>query len=268
MNEEKTIRDPEELVPQPPDTETAEKNDAPTDTPLTEDPSLKTEHPDEPDRKEGSSDSENPDSEESTEESTEEAEREASSFGLLKLIFEYLEMFTVAICAVMLIFMFVVRLCDVRGESMEKTLYEGEKLLVSDILYTPERGDIVIFHQTGTVFNEPIVKRVIATEGEWIKLDFEYRPQKITVSIYDKNKNLIEVLDESGYMYLDINEPLTTAYFDGMIQVPEGCVFVMGDNRNNSADSRSPLIGFVDERRILGKVLFRIFPFAKFGTVD
>ena len=266
MNDEKAFRDSEKIVPQQPDTETAVKNDPPSDAPLTENPSLKTDRDEDTDNAEELPAPENSDSD--SEKTTDESETESHSFGLLKLIFEYLEMFTVAICAVMLLFMFAVRLCDVRGESMEKTLYQGEKLIVSDLFYTPKRGDIVIFHQTGNTFNEPIVKRIIATEGEWIKLDFEHRPQKITVSIYDKNKNLIEVLDESDYMYLDINEPLTTAYFEGMIQVPEGCVFVMGDNRNHSADSRSRLIGFVDERRILGKVLFRILPFSKFGAVD
>ena len=264
MNDEKAFRDSEEIVPQLPDTEAAVKNDPPSDAPLTENPSLQTEPTEETDHAEELPTPENSDSEGTIDKS----QPENHSFGLLKLIFEYLEMFTVAICAVMLLFMFVVRLCDVRGESMEKTLYQGEKLIVSDMFYTPKRGDIVIFHQTGNTFNEPIVKRIIATEGEWVKLDFEHRPQKITVSIYDKNQNLIKVLDESDYMYLDIKEPLTTAYFEGMIQVPEGCVFVMGDNRNHSADSRSRLIGFVDERRILGKVLFRILPFSKFGAVD
>ena len=185
-----------------------------------------------------------------------------------KAVYEYLEMFSVAICVVLLLFMFVFRLCDVRGESMEKTLFEGEKLIVSDLFYTPERNDIIIFHQTGYL-NEPIVKRVIATGGEWVSLTFRDHPQSITVTIYDKNMNVKEVLDESAYAYFDTNYPLVKADFEGPIYVPEGYVFVLGDNRNHSTDSRnSAYIGLVDERRILGKVLARVYPFSKLGAVD
>lgn len=224
----------------------------------------------------------------SVEESTESVEdlkdtasevpkKEKDALAVPKVIFEYLEMFATAICIVLLLSMFIVRFCDVKGPSMEPTLYEGEKLIVSDLFYTPERGDIVIFHQTGAL-NEPIVKRVIATGGEWVKVDFQERPQKITVSVYDKNKNLIEVLDESSYAYLDPTQEIVkfqdsknlyTADSEGRIYIPEGYLFVLGDNRNHSADSRNTdVIGLVDERRVLGKVICRVYPFSKAGSVD
>lgn len=194
---------------------------------------------------------------------------EQDSSSVTKTIFEYLELFVCSICIVLLLFMFGVRLCDVRGESMEQTLYENEKLLISDLFYTPERGDIVVFHQTGEILNEPVVKRVIATSGEWVSLEFVEEPQKIIVKIYDENKNLKAVLDESDYVYYDTSVDLVTSVlYDGMFKVPEGYLFVMGDNRNHSTDSRSAIIGLVDERRILGRVITRVYPFSKIGTVD
>lgn len=150
---------------------------------------------------------------------------------------------------------------------MLNTLYNSETLIVSDILYNPERGDIIVFHQTGDQpgdLNEPVVKRVIATEGEWI--DIEVNNNRLTVTIYDSNKENPQILDEDYANYL-----MGTGYYrytNYPIQVPEGCIFVMGDNRGNSLDSRSDSIGFVDVRRVLGKVVCRVLPFDKFGTVN
>ena len=144
---------------------------------------------------------------------------------------------------------------------MEKTLIADEMLVVSNLFYTPERGDIIVFHQTGTL-NEPIVKRVIATEGEIIDIDFD----TWTVTITDTDGNTF-VLDEP-YMYLDGGTATITSRHAYPYTVPEGCLFVMGDNRNHSTDSRGHTIGMVDERRVLGKVVFRITPIDKIGTVD
>ena len=181
--------------------------------------------------------------------------------------FDYFELFIFSACAVLILFSFVTRLCRVDGPSMLNTLHDSEMLLVSDVLYTPDNGDVIVFHQTGNDpgdLNEPIVKRVIATEGEWIHI--VKNTNSLTVTIYDENKENPRVLEESyanyekgSGMYSYPAEP---------IQVPEGCVFVMGDNRGNSLDSRSSSIGFVDERRILGKVLFRLTPFDKMGAID
>ena len=145
---------------------------------------------------------------------------------------------------------------------MEKTLHEGELLAVSNLFYEPECGDIVVFHQTGTL-NEPVVKRVIATAGETVDIDFD----TWTVTVTDRNGSS-RVLDEP-YMQLDPNIKFhSTSVLAYPYTVPEGCLFVMGDNRDHSADSRGGLIGPVDERRILGKVILRLTPFNKFGTVE
>ena len=193
---------------------------------------------------------------------------EAPSARLARELYEYAEMFVYAAMAVLLLFSFGIRLCTVRGESMEQTLYDGEQLLVSNILYEPQQGDILIFHQTSDIydrFNEPIVKRVIATEGQWVDVDRGAQ----TVTIYDENFENPQILDESAYRYLDSGNWLISLAMSFPVQVPEGHVFVMGDNRNNSSDSStSDVIGFVDERRILGRVVQRLIPAHKFGPVE
>lgn len=181
-------------------------------------------------------------------------------------MYDVVEMFVLAVVFVILLLTLCFRLCRVDGPSMNQTLQDGEPLIVSNLFYTPKRGDIIVFHQTNgerettsplNRYNEPIVKRVIATGGQYVKLD--YAAKKVYVSddaIFDES----DVIDES-YAYF-----WTSRDTDKWIQnskvteyhVPEGYLFVMGDNRNNSADSRYPEVGFVDERRVLGRVLFKL----------
>jgi signal peptidase I len=196
------------------------------------------------------------------------ADKAKKKNSFLGELFEYFELFVFSACAVLILFSFATRICRVDGPSMLKTLHDSEMLLVSDIFYTPEYGDIVVFHQTGNDpgdLNEPIVKRVIATENEWIEID-KNTDGTLTIKIYDENCENPIVLDEiyanydNGFGYYN--------YPEGPIQVPHGTVFVMGDNRGNSLDSRSPAIGFVNQRRILGKVICRVTPLDKFGKVD
>ena len=179
----------------------------------------------------------------------------------VSVIIDYAEIFVFSVCFVILFFSFVLRLCTVVGPSMNNTLVEGEKLLVSNVLYEPERYDVIVFHQTGAI-NEPVVKRVIALGGETIDIDFT----TWTVKITDKEGKTF-TLDES-YMYLDPNSPILTSTLSYPYTVPEGTLFVMGDNRNHSSDSRGPAIGLVDERRVLGKVILRLTPISKFGSVE
>lgn len=186
-------------------------------------------------------------------------------------LLDYVELMVFTVMAVILLLSFVFRLCVVSGPSMNNTLLNGERLLVSNLFYTPDTGDVIVFHQTSELydtFNEPIVKRVIATGGEFVKLD--YKESKVYVSADDVFTE-DEVLDESSYaLFEDPNgawrEVKSGDSFD-VFEVPEGHLFVMGDNRNVSADSRTPYVGMVDERRVLGKVLLRITPFSKFGKV-
>ena len=164
-------------------------------------------------------------------------------------LIEYVEIFVFSVCVVLLVFTFALRVCRVDGDSMNNTLIDKEILLISDVNYKPKQNDIIVFHQTSDVYiqyNKPIVKRVIATEGQYVKINYD------------------QGLDESAYIYLDNGKWDLSGVLEKY--VPEGYVFVMGDNRNNSADSRISEIGLVDERRILGKVLLRVFPFSKAGV--
>ncbi len=196
--------------------------------------------------------------------------REDATILLLRSIFDYVELFVFAVIAVGLLVTFFFRICVVSGPSMNQTLSHGQGLFVSDFGYTPHEGDIIVFHQTGSEyasFNEPIVKRVIATGNHYVKID--YTEGKVFVSSDDVFTE-DEVIDESRYAYFAApNGKWAESGRAPLVEyVPEGYLFVMGDNRNNSADSRSRYVGLVDARRVLGRVYFRVLPFSAFGKVS
>lgn len=180
-------------------------------------------------------------------------------FRLAAWLFDFVEAFTTAAVVVILLFTFATRLTTVFGPSMETTFFEGEKLLVSDLFYAPQPGDILVFHELGD-FVEPIIKRVIATEGQTVDMVISEDEWSLYVDG--------ELIDEP-YRHVD-DSALRTAMHDFPVTVPEGHIFVMGDNRNHSADSRVTYMGnggFIDERQILGKVILRLTPFDRFGPV-
>ena len=189
-----------------------------------------------------------------------------------KILYEYVETFVIAACIVLIAYSFVARLCAVDGPSMNNTLTHGEMLVVTELGSDPEYGDIVVFHETSTPekpygLEKLVVKRVIATAGQTVTIDFNTWTLKI-----DDVDGTQRIVDESEYRYLDTMRPTVTSdYVDEngimTVKVPEGQVFLMGDNRNNSLDSRSTKIGLVDERRILGKAVFRLTPFDKMGKL-
>ncbi len=173
--------------------------------------------------------------------------------GLRREIYDWAQCIVSALVVCILIFAFAVRLIGVQGISMQPTLHNGDRLLISDLFYTPKQGDIVVL-QTDSFSGEAIIKRVIATEGQVVDIDFE------TGVVYVDGEALSEPYTaEPTYVQLD---------FSGPVEVPEGCVFVMGDNRNRSNDSRDARIGMIDTREILGRVLVRILPLSQIGTVD
>lgn len=160
----------------------------------------------------------------------------------------YLHDLVIYVSVILLAFLLLFRVIVVDGDSMYSTLWDGDYLLlVSNLLYpNPDAGDIVVVSKQSFDDGKPIVKRVIATEGQIVDIDFE-----------------------NGIVYVDglpiredyVNTP--TNRQEGMsfpIIVDKGCYFVMGDNRNNSRDSRSPDIGQIDRREILGKAIFLMIP--------
>ncbi len=172
-------------------------------------------------------------------------------------LFDWIQCIVFALIVCIVVFLFVGRTVGVVGGSMENTLEDGDRLIISKLFYTPEYGDIVVLRQP-SFREEPIVKRVIATEGQTVDIDFK----KCLVIVDGKPLDEPYTKEYGFYSYLDPQD------FEYEIEVPEGCVFVMGDNRNGSTDSRTDSIGCVDVRNILGKVIFRIAPLNKIGFVS
>ncbi len=169
-------------------------------------------------------------------------------------LYDWIQSLMVALAICVAIFIFAVRVIDVSGSSMVPTLRDGDKMIVSDLFYKPQYGDIVVFKTDSYDPDRALVKRVIATEGQEISLDFDRGVVYINGSPIEE----------------DYIAELTTTKLDfiGPQTVPEGCIFVMGDNRNASTDSRKKEIGMVDERMILGRAYYVAFPFSDMGPIS
>ena len=169
-------------------------------------------------------------------------------------LYEWVQSLVGSVLVVVAIFTFVIRMMGVDGHSMLNTLQHGDRLLVvNSMLYHDYKyGDIVILRKNGVFDDDPIVKRVIAVEGQTVDIDFA-----------------------EGIVYVDgealeedyIREPTYTAEgTEFPLTVPEGSIFVMGDNRNGSSDSRDYRLGTVDTRYVIGKAAFLLFPGLDYDT--
>ena len=172
------------------------------------------------------------------------AQQETWQEGLMICLHDTIALFAV----VMVVFVLLFRIVVVSGSSMYSTLWHGDYLLVmSGVLYgEPEAGDIIVASKESFNDGEPIIKRVIATEGQTVDIDFE----KGVVYVDG-------VALEEEYVYTPTNVSEGVAF---PLTVAEGCIFAMGDNRNNSRDSRYPDIGMIDEREVLGKAILLLVP--------
>lgn len=189
-----------------------------------------------------------------------DAEKQFSHRTIKHELFEWLEIICTSIVAVVIIFTLLFRVITISGDSMLNTLRNEDKVIITNLFYTPKQFDVVVISENalnsyeGEQIHDRLIKRVIATEGQVVNIDF--------------NK---------GKVYVDgveLNEPYTktptTRPGDVKfpVVVPEGHVFVLGDNRNESLDSRSTSVGnggMVDVRYILGKAVLRVYPFDTFG---
>ncbi|MBE6788663.1 MAG: signal peptidase I [Ruminococcaceae bacterium] len=176
-------------------------------------------------------------------------------FSLKSEIFDWFEAICFSMIAVILVFTVFIRSAQVDGDSMLPTLNDTDRLLLVNTAITGvEYGDIVVITQP-TSIGHPIIKRVIATEGQTVNIDFE--------------KGMVYVdgiLKEEPYI-LEATTSIPNNCVEFPFTVDEGHVFVMGDNRNNSTDSRDADVGQIDERYILGKAFFRLFPFENAGFI-
>lgn len=170
---------------------------------------------------------------------------------------EWAETIVVAVVLVAVVFTFLGRVITVDGVSMEPTYHNGDRVLITNLAGSPQQGDIVIVINA---LEEPIIKRVVATEGQTVDFDPQLGEvmvdgQAIAGSVFGIEDGITYVPELPGQV---LEFPQT---------VPEGCVFVLGDNRGNSTDSRFQSVGMVDRRNILGKVVFNLYPFSKLGLV-
>ncbi len=183
----------------------------------------------------------------------EEPDEEEEEISIISIIFEWADAIIIGLIFVVFLMTFVFRQVTVDGTSMTDTLQDGDKLIISNFMYKPQYGDIVVISH-GEVYNEPIIKRVIATEGQSLSINYETGAVSVDGVILDE--------DYIKGMTVELKRPLEIPE-----KIPEGYVFVMGDNRQGSLDSRSTDIGLIPVENIIGKAEFRYYPFNSIGSV-
>ena len=178
-------------------------------------------------------------------------------------VFDWLKSFLLSLTAVIFIFTLIFRGVTVSGDSMLPTLEDREYLIISDLLYQPKTGDIVVVQSPNYKGGaEPLIKRVIATGGQTLKINFQ------TWEVWVDGVELQEdyIAFEEG-LNMNPEDLKVNENNEAELVVEENCIFVMGDHRNDSLDSRSEAVGQIDQRYIMGRVLIRVTPFSKFGKV-
>jgi signal peptidase I len=177
---------------------------------------------------------------------------------IIDWVFDIVEMFVLVLATVLILTSFFFKHSVVEGGSMNKTLADGDHLIISDLFYSPEYGDIVVFedYSKSDGYKKPVIKRVIGLPGDTVEI--KVNETENTLEVYVNG----ERLDEEYAFYTQNARPVS----HGPVTVGEGQIYVLGDNRYNSTDSRD--VGTINIDSILGKVILRIYPFNKFGGVE
>ncbi len=171
-------------------------------------------------------------------------------------LYFWLQALVMALVSLILIFTFMGRVIGVDGESMMSTLHHKDMLLLQSIGYTPSQGDVVVLRKEFGPVTQPIVKRVIATGGQTVDIDYDTGTVSVDGQALDE-PYLNEVMQYPNSQWETITH----------VTVPEGSIFVMGDNRNHSSDSRDERLGVIDQRYVLGRAIWVLLPFQNFGPI-
>lgn len=185
--------------------------------------------------------------------------KEKQPVNVMDEVFEWAESFVFAMFVVILIFTFFFRIVLVQGPSMRETLQDQDRLIITHINYTPQKGDIVVINSEK--LGKTIIKRVIGTGGDKVVVDYNNNTVTVNGKVIS-NDNIREAMYNTNLFDEEYEVEENVFEYD----VPEGKLFVMGDNRNNSTDSRR--LGFIDPSDVLGKAVLRLYPFASFGKVS
>lgn len=185
-------------------------------------------------------------------------EPELSGSDSLKLdLYFWLQALVMALIALILVFTFLGRVVGVDGDSMVPTLHDGDMILLQSAGYTPRQNDVIVLTKPFGPFRGPIVKRVIAVGGQTVEID--YAAGTVLVDGLPLEE---PYLNEVMCAPSDPHETISSA------TVPEGCLFVMGDNRNHSSDSRDERLGVVDARYVLGRAAAVLLPLSHAGAIS
>lgn len=182
-------------------------------------------------------------------------------------LFEWLQLLVMVLVIIVGVFTFLGSVIGVDGSSMYPTLHNGDLMLVRRIAYTPTQGDVVVLRKDGTFDNEALVKRIIATGGQTVYIDYDANTITVDGQVLDESYLNYEYDSAYGSDCMADLTYLDPQYVNREFTVPDGCIFVCGDNRNHSSDSHSAELGMVDARYVIGEVLLVFLPFSHFGLI-
>lgn len=187
------------------------------------------------------------------------ASDEPEEKGSFKLdLYFWTQALVMALVFLILTFTLVGRVISVDGHSMVPTLHDRDLLLLQSIGYTPRQGDVVVLRKEGFIESDaPIVKRVIAVGGQHVQVDYSTGTVAVNGKTLDE-PYINEIMVDPNNHFMNVLD----------VTVPEGSIYVMGDNRNHSSDSRDERLGTVDERYVLGRALCVMLPFQDFGAIE